>query len=129
MPSKQWSGSVPQCMLGFYSTSCSPQELTGMLLGSCLACTPCCHPARISGMRQRYTSRLHPELELESNWVIYRPGAKMSSQLAQLKCSHREHKEESRKLQSQMCSVQDLTVFSEVLIMVSDSFQHNLLEH
>lgn len=44
----------------------------------------------------------------------------MSSQLAELKCSHREHKE-SRKLQSQMCSVQDLTVFSEVLVMVSQT--------
>lgn len=73
--SKQWSGSVSQCTLGSYSTSCSPQELKGMLLGSCLACTTCSCPARILGTRQRYSSRLHPELELEGSWAVYGPGS------------------------------------------------------
>lgn len=43
----------------------------------------------------------------------------MSSWVAEFKDSHREHRGESRKLQSQIHPVQDLVFFSGVLIMVS----------
>jgi len=53
--SKPWSGSVPQRALEAFSVGCSPEELTGVMLGSCLVSFH-----RDPGTRQRHRSRFHP---------------------------------------------------------------------